>query len=93
MGTLINAIDEVVERMRLSDESNKGLLRDSITKTYYKYRRRKQIPIHEMENIERLYDTYQKYKGNSYVSSIIEVMRDWEELSGEDVPATSKDEK
>ena len=33
-----------------------------------------------------MFDTYQKYKGNSYVFGIVDVMRSWEELSGEDVP-------
>ena len=72
--------------MVIADESSKGLLRDAITRIYYKYRKRQAIPIHEWENVEHLYAVYREYKANTYVSEIMKIMRTWQVLSGEDVP-------
>ena len=85
--SVLELVQETNRRMGLSDESNKSLVRDAITKTFYRYCKRQAIPIHEKENMSRLYDVYRGYDGNSYVSSIMRKIDEWEVLSGDDAPS------
>ena len=72
----------------MSEESNRSLVRDAITKTFYKFNKRQAIPIHEKENMGKLFDVYKLYGGNSYVCSLMEIANEWEVLSGEDAPSS-----
>lgn len=56
------------------------LLRNSITRIYYVYLPKKQIPAHEFKNMIFLADVYKKLGGNSYVTTIVESMKEWDVL-------------
>lgn len=86
MDAIMVSIECINNKMINVEDSQRAVLKDAITKTYYKYLKRKAIPIHEKENIKRMYEIYDKMDGNSYVEGIIEKIDTWEELSGDDVP-------
>lgn len=54
------------------------LLRNSVTRIYYIYLPKKQIPAHEYKNMIFLSEAYANLGGNSYVTTIVENMKDWE---------------
>ena len=56
------------------------LLRNSITRIYYAYLPEKQIPAHEYKNMIFLAGAYAKLGGNSYVTTIVDKMKEWEIL-------------
>lgn len=87
LSALIESVGEINRKLGLSEESNRSLVRDAITKIFYKYCKRQAIPIHEKENMARLYDVYRRYSGNSYVCDLMEVANNWEVLSGDDAPS------
>lgn len=64
----------------LDQEALLCILRNSITKIYYDYLPHKQIPAHEYKNMIFLAEAYIKLGGNSYVSTIVENMKDWDVL-------------
>ena len=84
MSAVLKTLEEITRKLADSEDTNRALLRDSITKTYYKYNKRRAIPIHEKENMAKMYDTYDKLNGNSYVHGIMRVVGEWQVLSGED---------
>ena len=57
--------------------TNDDMLRNTLTHLYFKYKDEKRIPHYEKENVLHLYASY---KGNSYVSTIVEEMKSWEEI-------------
>lgn len=60
------------------NEAIKCLLRDSITKIYYKNLPKKEIKAYELEDLSQLYKSYIKLDGNSYVKTIYKQMtEDW----------------
>ena len=65
------------ETERDSRETDKCLLRDRITSTYYRHYKNRSIKQYEYENVERLYRQYKKLGGNSFVDKIWEEMQDW----------------
>lgn len=67
------------EKKNLSQ--NEALLcitRSEITAIYYKYFELKAFPIYERENLIKLYDSYEKNGGNSYIHTIVDEMLEWE---------------
>jgi beta-mannanase len=57
--------------------TNDDMLRNTLTHLYFKYKDEKRIPHYEKENVLHLYASY---NGNSYVSTIVEEMKSWEEI-------------
>ena len=86
LGAVLSAIEEINEKINNVENSNRAVMKDVITKTYYKYARRRAIPIHEKENISKMFEIYEYIGGNSYVAGLMQKMDEWEVLSGEDVP-------
>ena len=84
---LLASTNEINRKLNMSEESNRSLVRDAITKTFYQFNKRQAIPIHEKENMAKLFDVYKIYGGNSYVCSLMEIANEWEVLSGEDAPS------
>lgn len=64
--------------MAQKQESDVAIIRDIITKTYYKYNRVRKIPNYEIENIHKLYDVYKQYSKNTYVADLVADMRTWQ---------------
>ena len=87
LACLLASTNEINRKLNMSEESNRSLVRDAITKTFYKFNKRQAIPIHEKENMGKLFDVYKMYGGNSYVCSLMEIANEWEVLSGEDAPS------
>lgn len=53
------------------EEALKCLLRSNITSKYYVYTELKEIPLYEKENIDYMYEQYNKMGGNSYVAQLV----------------------
>lgn len=87
VSALLKSMDDVSRKLGEFEETNRALIRDSITKTFYKYCKRRAIPIHERENMSKMFDTYKNLNGNSYIASIMRVVDEWEVLSGDDTPS------
>ena len=79
-----NMLKQHTTESELKNKSqNEALLcitRSEITGVYYKYFEKKTIPMYERENLIKLYDSYEKNGGNSYVHTIVEEMLEWEVL-------------
>lgn len=85
--TLYEIKDMLKQHIAESEFKNKSqneallcITRSEITGMYYKYFEKKTIPMYERENLIKLYDSYEKNGGNSYVHTIVEEMLEWEVL-------------
>ena len=87
LSAVLRSVEDISRRLGDFEDSNLALMRDTITKTFYKYCKRQAIPIHEKENMSRMYDIYRRFNGNSYICALKEAMDEWEVLSGEDAPS------
>ena len=58
-------------------ETNQALLRNEITKLYYKYLPEQSMPLYARENLMSLYDKYKKEGGNSFIDSLYNDMMIW----------------
>lgn len=71
----------IIESEKKNLSQNESLLcitRSEITAIYYKYFELKAFPIYERENLIKLYDSYEKNGGNSYIHTIVDEMLEWE---------------
>ena len=75
---LIDTIDGLNETMIKSQVVDKAMIKDSITRIYYKYHRRKQIPINVRENASHLLEVYDSLHGNSFVHDLVDEMKTWQ---------------
>ena len=75
---LIATIDDLNETMIKSQVVDKAMIKDSITRIYYKYHRRKQIPINVRENASHLLEVYDGLHGNSFVHDLVDEMKTWQ---------------
>lgn len=85
--TLYEIKDMLKQHIAESELKNKSqneallcITRSEITGMYYKYFGKKTIPMYERENLIKLYDSYERNGGNSYVHTIVEEMLEWEVL-------------
>lgn len=70
----------IIESEKKNLSQNEALLcitRSEITAIYYKYFELKAFPIYERENLIKLYDSYEKNGGNSYIHTIVDEMLEW----------------
>lgn len=58
-------------------ETDRCLLRNSITTIYFKYCKESEMPEYEYENLERLYNQYKNLGGNSFVDKIWNEVQKW----------------
>ena len=65
------------ELMTHFQESQLSLLRDSITRLYFKYLPEKQVPAYGRKDMVNLFEAYEKLGGNSYAKTIYEEFMDW----------------
>lgn len=86
------ALDEVramMQQIMATEESNQAmmenfkesqlsLLRDSITRLYFKYLPEKQVPTYGRKDMVNLFESYQRLGGNSYVRTIYEEFMEWQ---------------
>ena len=85
------AIDEIragMQQMMATEESKQALLakfqesqlsilRDDITRLYFKYLENKQVPFYARKDMVQLYETYTDMGGNSYVKTIYDEFMEW----------------
>lgn len=89
LDALLSSVDEISRKMDNIEDSQLAVLKDVITKTYYKYVKRRAIPIHEKENVTKMFEIYKSMRGNSYVGGIMSQIEVWEVLSGADIPVSN----
>ena len=78
---LVTQLTEIQNHLKESDETDQTILRNNITHIYFKYKKDKQIPHFEKENVLYLAEQYNKLNGNSYVKQIVEEIKTWDEIS------------
>ena len=85
------AIDEIragMQQIMATEESKQALLakfqksqlsilRDDITRLYFKYLEDKQVPFYARKDMVQLYETYTDMGGNSYVKTIYDEFMEW----------------
>lgn len=69
--------DQIDTKFADMEGTNDDILRNTLTHIYFKYKDEKKIPHYEKENVLHL---FARYKGNSYVATIVEEMKTWEEI-------------
>jgi hypothetical protein len=69
------------EILTLHGEALLCILRNEITKTYYKFLPSKALPTYEQENLIKQHTTYHNLNGNSYIDKIFEEMMTWETIA------------
>jgi len=78
IATLAENIDKINKRLDLLTESDKDDIRSWIVEkyNYYKANPDEKIDSYIMDTIERRFNHYQTEGGNSYISSIVEELRE-----------------
>ena len=85
------ALDEVramMQQIMATEESNQAmmenfkesqlsLLRDSITRLYFKYLPEREVPAYGRKDMVNLFESYKRLGGNSYVKTVYEEFMDW----------------
>ena len=71
LGYFVAKIKSYKEKDTRQEEALKCLLRSNITSKYYVYSELKEIPYYEKENIDYMFEQYDKMGGNSYVEGLV----------------------
>ena len=71
LGYFVAKIKSYKEKDTRQEEALKCLLRSNITSKYYVYSELKEIPLYEKENIDYMFEQYDKMGGNSYVEGLV----------------------
>lgn len=74
IGYLVNEAKKINKREINERTTLQALLRNAITSKYYVYTQLEYMPDYERRNLMYLHEEYKKWKGNSYVSQIVEEM-------------------
>lgn len=69
--------DQIDKKFSEVEGTNDDMLRNTLTHIYFKYKDEKKIPHYEKENVLHL---AARYKGNTYVHSIVDEMKTWDEI-------------
>ena len=71
LGFMIARLKDYKKRDKNQEEALKCLLRSNITSKYYVYTELKEIPLYEKENIDYMFEQYDRMGGNSYVEGLV----------------------
>ena len=71
LGFMVARLKDYKKRDKNQEEALKCLLRSNITSKYYVYTELKEIPLYEKENIDYMFEQYDKMGGNSYVEGLV----------------------
>lgn len=74
IGYLIKGAKNLNQRETNEKTTLQALLRNAITSKYYVYTQLGHMPDYERRNLIYLFEEYKKWKGNSYVSQIVDEM-------------------
>lgn len=69
-------LSELTTSIEVANESSKNQIKSSIVKEYNFFIKQGWIDNYSLDCIERLYDSYEKLKGNSYIKDIMVKIRD-----------------
>lgn len=81
---LVEKVEKLNKCVEQSQVSDKAILREGITRIYYKYYRQKKIAANERENVSQLHAAYDSIKINgdhirdSYVHDLYEEIKTWD---------------
>lgn len=64
------------KRLRATELGVQALLRNEIIKSYNHFMTQKEIPIHERDNINKLYCEYKNLGGNGTITHLMEELED-----------------
>ncbi len=76
--TMHQAIDKIEQENVLQRDAHLAQLRDRITEIYYKHLDDKKLAAYEKEDLLKMYDAYDRWRGNSYVHAIVQEMLHWD---------------
>lgn len=74
IGYLIKGVKNLTQRETNEKTTLQALLRNAITSKYYVYMQLGYMPDYERRNLIYLSEEYKKWRGNSYVSQIVDEM-------------------
>lgn len=72
LGYLTAKVKEHKKKDNQQQDALMCLLRSNVTSKYYVYKELGSIPYYEKENIDKIFEQYQRMGGNSYVKIIVE---------------------
>lgn len=78
---LCKPLREGIFGLRDIRDGQRCLLRNEMTKIYYRHREERKIRQFEYENFDFLYKAYKRLKGNSFVDHIRKEVEEWEVIS------------
>lgn len=78
IGVLFNLIKSYISGEKAERKALKCLLRSNIVTQYYIYRELGNIPFYVKESILQEYEAYYELKGNSFVSQLVNEIKEWE---------------
>ena len=71
-----NLVSELTTSIEISNESNRNQIKTTIVKEYNYFTRQGWIDNYSLDCIERLYDSYRKLNGNSYIKDLMVKIRE-----------------
>ena len=77
MQQLMATEEEKRQALEQFRESQISLLRDSITRLYFKHLEDRQVPAYARKDMVKLFESYEQLGGNSYVRTIYEEFMGW----------------
>ena len=73
------SVEKISSVISVLEEHSKQQCRDTIKDIYYKYYKKKKIPLYERKTADKTYDLYvHKFNGNSYVELLYSEIIKWE---------------
>lgn len=84
---LVDEFKQFLEEHRLLMETERNDLKSHIVATYERSKERSYITHFELDSINRLFDSYKKLGGNSYIEAIVHEMNYDMEKVGMPVPS------
>ena len=75
-----NMSDEIVKLSENTRNNDIMMLRHSILLIYFTYNETKKIPEAQYSSVLGLYDVYHSLGGNSFITDIINEMKEWKRI-------------
>ena len=66
------------KRQKALENGMQAILRDRILTSYYHYHKRGNITLHGLENVEKMFESYEALHGNGTVPHLVASMREME---------------
>lgn len=83
ISVLSDKMTEILDQQDCIIHCNQDLLRSQINYLYFKYLPVKKLPIFEKENLIKMYASYKRLGGNSYIDHLYTELMSWEPFQKE----------